>query len=57
VAVLLGRHRAAVDTLQRLRERWAPRVRVLVTAALALGALVLLADVLSWAAGSFLVGD
>ena len=56
VAVLLGRHRAAVDTLQRLRERWAPRVRVLVTVALGLGALVLLADVLSWAAGSFLIG-
>lgn len=56
LAVLRGRHRATVDALQRLRERWAPRARVLVTAALGLGALVLLADVLSWAAGSFLIG-
>ena len=56
VAVLRGRHRAAVATLQRLREQWAPRVRALVTAVLGLGALVLLVDVLSWSAGSFLVG-
>lgn len=56
LAVVLGRHRAAVATLRRLRGQWAPRVRALVTAVLGLGALLLLTDVLSWIARSFLVG-
>lgn len=56
LAVLRGRHHAALATLRRLRDRWGPRVRTLVTVVLGLGALVLLADVLSWTMGSFLVG-
>lgn len=56
LAVLRGRHRAAVDLLQRLRGRWAPRVRAGVTGALGLGALLLLADVVAWTTRSFLVG-
>ncbi len=57
LAVLWGRHHAAVSALQRLREQWAPRVRTLVTAVLGLGALLLLADVLSWSTSSFLIGS
>jgi hypothetical protein len=56
LAVLRGRHRGVVSTLQRLRERWAPRVRALVTAVLGLGALLLVVDVLSWITASFLIG-
>lgn len=57
LAVLQGRHHTTLATLRRLRDRWAPRMRVTVTAGLGLAALVVLADVVTWAGrGSFLVG-
>lgn len=56
VAVLGGRHHGVVSALQRLRERWAPRVQALVTVVLGLVALVLVIDALSWLLGSFVVG-
>lgn len=57
LAVLRGRHHTTLATLRRLRGRWAPRVRVAVTAGLGLASLVVLADAVSWATrSSFLFG-
>lgn len=57
LAVLRGGHRRILVTLRGLWDRWAPRLRVVTTAALGLAALLVLADVVSWIARSeYLLG-